>query len=82
MGGVCPDVLNPAIDPTLILESLTQEHGVIRPTASNGLRGRLPVGARVRVLPNHSCLAVACFDRLHVIEGEEVVDSWKVQRER
>lgn len=56
------------------LTSLSQEHGIVR--------GRLPWGTRVRVLPNHSCLAAACFDAYHVVVGEEVVDRWPIHRER
>ena len=56
------------------LVSLSQEHGVID--------APLPVGASVRILPNHSCLTNACFDRVHAVRGEEVVDVWEVRRER
>jgi D-serine deaminase-like pyridoxal phosphate-dependent protein len=56
------------------LVSLSQEHGVIR--------GPLEVGSRVRILPNHSCLTNACFDRVHAVRGEGVVDVWRVRRER
>ncbi len=54
--------------------SLSQEHGVV--SAS------LPVGSRVRIVPNHSCLTVACFDEFHVTRGEEVIDRWKIWRVR
>jgi len=56
------------------LVSLSQEHGIVR--------GRLPWGTRVRILPNHSCLTAACFDAYHVVTGEEVVDRWPLHRER
>ena len=56
------------------LASVSQEHGVVsRP---------LPVGSRVRILPNHSCLTAACFDEYHVVQGEDVVDRWRIRRER
>lgn len=56
------------------LTSLSQEHGVVsRPFA---------VGARIRVLPNHSCLTVACFDAFSVVRGEDVLDSWPILRDR
>jgi len=56
------------------LASVSQEHGVVsRP---------LPVGSRVRILPNHSCLTAACFDEYRVVQGEEVVDRWRIWRER
>ncbi len=54
--------------------SLSQEHGVVD--------GILPVGERVRVVPNHSCLSVACFDGFHVVRGDEVLDRWAIHRER
>lgn len=57
------------------LEALSQEHAEAS-IAAPDLFARLPVGAKVRVVPNHSCLAAACFDRYHVIEGGEVVDEW------
>jgi D-serine deaminase-like pyridoxal phosphate-dependent protein len=56
------------------LVSLSQEHGVVS--------GRLPFGARVRILPNHSCLAVACFDAFLVVRGEDVLDRWTIHRGR
>lgn len=56
------------------LVSLSQEHGVVG--------GPLEVGSRVRILPNHSCLTNACFDRVHAVRGEGVVDVWRVRRER
>jgi D-serine deaminase-like pyridoxal phosphate-dependent protein len=59
--------------PALRVASLSQEHGV--------LSGPLPHGTRVRVLPNHSCLAAACFDEVHAVRGDEVVDTWRVRRE-
>lgn len=56
------------------LVSVSQEHGVVG--------GPLPVGSRARILPNHSCLTNACFDRVHAVRGEGVVDVWRVRRER
>jgi D-serine deaminase-like pyridoxal phosphate-dependent protein len=54
--------------------SLSQEHGIVN--------ARLPVGERVRILPHHSCLTVACFDEYCVARGDEVVDRWKIWRGR
>jgi D-serine deaminase-like pyridoxal phosphate-dependent protein len=63
----------------LRLISLSQEHGQVR-TASPELARRYPVGTRLRVLPNHSCLTAALFDRYHVVRGERVVEEWKPVR--
>ncbi len=54
--------------------SLSQEHGIVD--------RMLAVGERVRILPNHSCLTVACFDAFHIVQGEEVLDTWKIWRDR
>lgn len=54
--------------------SLSQEHGIVS--------APLPVGTRLRILPNHSCLTAAHFDEYHVVRGEDVVDRWKVWRGR
>jgi D-serine deaminase-like pyridoxal phosphate-dependent protein len=52
-----------------------QEHGEVR--AADGLQlDRLPVGARVRVAPNHACLTAAAHDRYHVLEGGRLVAEW------
>ena len=56
------------------LVSLSQEHGVAD--------GPLVVGSKVRILPNHSCLTVACWDEYHVVQGDRIVDRWKIWRHR
>ncbi len=57
-------------DPELHLTSLSQEHGrTSRP---------LPVGARLRVVPNHSCLAVPCFGAYWVVRDDQVVARWGI----
>lgn len=62
------------LDDALRVLSLSQEHGIVnRP---------LPVGTRLRVMPNHSCLTVACFDEYHVVRGGEIIDRWAICRGR
>lgn len=54
-----------------------QEHGEVRAAEGSTLAlDRLPVGARVRVVPNHVCLTAAAHDRYHVMEGGRVVAIW------
>ncbi|MEJ7583813.1 MAG: hypothetical protein WKF43_06915 [Acidimicrobiales bacterium] len=36
------------------------------------------VGDRVRVAPAHVDPTVACHERMHVVRGEDVVDTWEV----
>ena len=62
--------------PGLRISRLTQEHGVLTGPGVAALRP----GTRLRILPNHSCLAAACFDAYHVLRGTEVIDEWKPAR--
>lgn len=56
------------------LISLSQEHGIVdRPFST---------GERVRILPNHSCLVTACFDAFYVVDGQHVLDMWRIWRGR
>jgi D-serine deaminase-like pyridoxal phosphate-dependent protein len=74
MGEVYADYEGGALDGEARLTSLSQEHGI--------LSAPRPVGSRLRILPNHSCLTVAQFDEYVVVRGEEVVDRWKIWRGR
>ena len=58
--------------------SLSQEHGVLR--CNRPLEPSWQPGSRLRILPNHACLAAACFDRFHVVRGSEVVNEWRPAR--
>ena len=74
MGAILSDYATGGISQAHRLTGLSQEHG--------HLSGRLPVGDRVRILPNHSCLTAAQFDEYVVVDGERVVDRWPVLRGR
>ena len=74
MGEIYDDYGAGAFLPDTRMTSLSQEHGLV----SASLR----VGSTVRILPNHSCLTVACFDRYHVVRGAEVIDQWDIHRAR
>lgn len=74
MGGIYADYGRGSLDPHRHPVSLSQEHGVVR--------GSFRVGERVRVLPNHSCLAAAQFDAYTVVDGDIVVDRWPIARQR
>lgn len=68
--------------PGLAVIDVHQEHGVIG--HAKGLDtidplpfDRLPVGSRVRILPNHVCMTAAMYDRYHVVDGhDQVIDQW------
>ncbi len=53
-----------------------QEHGVIAPDPAHPFD--LPVGGRVRIAPNHTCMTAAAHDRYYVVDdcGTEIVAVW------
>lgn len=64
--------------PDLIMIDANQEHGIlaIRPGAGTS-PPHLPVGAMVRVYPNHACATAAQHDRYYVVdEGRTVSAIW------
>jgi D-serine deaminase-like pyridoxal phosphate-dependent protein len=71
-GWVCD--LNGALLPGLKVERVWQEHGLVvseRPLAP----GSFPVGARLRVLPNHVCPTAAAHSAYHVVDGSQAVSA-------
>ena len=64
--------------PDLIVTDASQEHGIISVrSGSPQPLPELPVGARVRILPNHACATGAQHDRYNVVRGgAEVVANW------
>lgn len=64
--------------PDLIVTDANQEHGILalRP-GSAAILPDLPVGAQVRILPNHACATAAQHDRYHVVgAGGQVEAAW------
>lgn len=59
-----------------------QEHGMVgAPAGLDAIEplpfGDFPVGSRLAVWPNHSCMTAAMYDRYHVTDsGDVVVDTW------
>lgn len=74
MGRIFDDYESGRLSRERRLYGLSQEHGLVSGTAS--------IGERLRILPNHSCLTVACFDEFVVVRGERVIDRWKIWRRR
>ncbi len=64
--------------PDVKLHALSQEHGHVRGDAA--AIAALPVGATVAIVPNHSCLAAALFERFAVASGDDVVAEWRPAR--
>jgi D-serine deaminase-like pyridoxal phosphate-dependent protein len=70
-GVVCDLDLRPL---PMRIEALSQEHGKIRTET------HVPVGTRLRILPNHSCLTAAMFDVYQIVDRGRVVDQWRPVR--
>ncbi|MCC7428756.1 MAG: alanine racemase [Alphaproteobacteria bacterium] len=75
--GLVRDLLGrPAYGEAKVLRA-NQEHGIVAAAGPLDFAG-LPIGARVRVLPNHACLTAAAYDRYHVVDGgDEIVAVWE-----
>jgi threo-3-hydroxy-D-aspartate ammonia-lyase len=65
----------------LLLSSANQEHGIISLRVPASLPATqwmqtLPIGTRLRVLPNHACATGAQHGQYHVHNGASVVATW------
>jgi len=58
----------------LTVDRLFEEHAIVEASEPS----TVPIGARVRVIPNHSCASVNLHERILVTDGEEVVDDWRI----
>jgi D-serine deaminase-like pyridoxal phosphate-dependent protein len=58
-----------------IVRKAYQEHGVVELDPAHPVD--LPIGAKLRIAPNHTCMTAAAHDRYFVVDGEqEVVAIW------
>ena len=62
----------------LLVLKTSQEHGVIGTRPGSDMRcPDLPIGTRLRILPNHACATAAQHDRYQLVDGGiEIVGSW------
>jgi D-serine deaminase-like pyridoxal phosphate-dependent protein len=65
--------------PDLIVTSVNQEHGILAlRSGSIEILPDIPIGSRVRILPNHACATATQFDRYHVLnEIDQVIGTWE-----
>jgi D-serine deaminase-like pyridoxal phosphate-dependent protein len=76
-GLVCPAGASAPMDGLYVAE-VHQEHGLIAAAGGAPPYEALPVGTKVRILPNHACITAAAHSAYHVVEaGGEVVDRWE-----
>jgi D-serine deaminase-like pyridoxal phosphate-dependent protein len=60
-----------AVDESLTIERLSEEHATVRVSGETMLQP----GDRVRVLPNHSCVVSNLVDAVRLVEGDDVVET-------
>ena len=60
----------------LLVGGVHQEHGEIQGAEPLPF-DRLPIGSKVRILPNHACMTTAAHDRYLVTEGSSVRAEWE-----
>lgn len=60
--------------PHAVITGLSEEHGWMRVPGG----ATFGVGDRLQIVPNHACVTTATQTELHVVDGEEVVDTWPV----
>ncbi len=75
-GLVCPLEGGAPLD-GLHVADVHQEHGLIAGAGGDPPYDALPVGTRLRILPNHACITAAAHGAYHVVEGgTDVIDVW------
>lgn len=75
-GLVC-NIENTTPIPGFYVEETYQEHGVVASSLGTLPYDSLPVGTKLRILPNHSCITSAAYSNYYVIEyGKREIEVW------
>jgi len=61
--------------PGLIMLQANQEHGIVGHRDDTSLTPMLPVGTKLRILPNHACATAAQHDSYTVVAGSHTVEA-------
>jgi D-serine deaminase-like pyridoxal phosphate-dependent protein len=65
------------VHPDLVVQATHQEHGILA-HRGGGKAPHIPVGTRLRILPNHACATGAQHRGYHVVDaGTTVTDYWE-----
>ncbi|MDH5189337.1 MAG: alanine racemase, partial [Rhodospirillaceae bacterium] len=78
--GMVADISSSPFVPQLNISRVYQEHGQVEGSGGVPLES-MPIGSRVRVLPNHVCMTSAMYCKYYVIDSDskddqEVVAEW------
>lgn len=63
-------------DPRAVFHKMNEEHGYVD---IRDCERKFSLGDRVRIIPNHICVAVNLHETIYGIRGEEVEEIWKVE---
>jgi D-serine deaminase-like pyridoxal phosphate-dependent protein len=63
-------------DPRAVFCNMNEEHGYVD---VRNCERKFSTGDRLRVIPNHVCVAVNLHETIYGIRGEEVEQTWKVE---
>jgi D-serine deaminase-like pyridoxal phosphate-dependent protein len=72
-GAVCD--LDGQLVEGIAMTSANQEHGILARTdgaTDIDMRARLPIGTRLRILPNHACATAAQFSHYHAVASDGI----------
>ena len=61
--------------PGAVIHALNEEHGIVD---LSGCNAKPRIGDKVRVIPNHACVVSNLFDRVWLLDGEQVLESQPV----
>ena len=59
----------------LYVNAVSQEHGIV-PITDDRQFDELPIGTKVRILPNHACITAAGYSHYEVFENGKLVSRW------
>jgi D-serine deaminase-like pyridoxal phosphate-dependent protein len=61
-----------------VLAGANQEHGIVARAdgVDRGIAARLPVGTRLRILPNHACATAAQFPGYRAVLADGSLEGW------
>ena len=74
--GIVCMAYNCSVIPGLYVERTYQEHGLIASINGPIEFDSFPIGTKVRILPNHTCITSAAHDKYYVLDNNRVIETW------
>ncbi len=78
--GLVYDAANERRFDGLRVADVHQAHGFVEAVADGAELpfDALPIGARLRIMPNHACMTAAAYERYHVVDGgDDIIAEWQ-----